>query len=138
LAAAKEKTIAEAARNATTALNAICRDSTEYAIKKRGVATAVSSGFADIARRLEERLKSLRDSIAEQVAAYDKAMRLLANEDAALVAKGVARQVEADAQVGVVATMMSADDAALRAGQGIPALDQLLSRCPAPREVPKK
>jgi len=132
LAAAKEKTVAEAVRNANIALNAVCRESIEYGIKKRGVATAISSGLPDIARQLEERLASLRDSITDQAAAYDKAMRQLANEDAALVAKGLA------GQVGVVAAMMSADDAALRAGRGVPELDQLLSRCPPPREVPKQ
>ena len=65
-------------------------------------------------------------------------MRLLAKEDAVLVAKGVAHQIEGDGQVGAVAAMMSADDAALRAGQGIPELDPLLRRCPARREVPKQ
>ena len=138
LAVRKDKAIDEAVHNAAAALNLVCRESAEYVIKKKGVETAISSGLADVARQFEGKLKSMQDTIAEQAAEYSKTMQSLATEDGALVAKGIARRADAEALVKTFASSIANDEAGLRAGRGIPEIDEMLRRCPGPKSLPPK
>ena len=138
LAARKEKTVGDVLHNAAAALNLLCHESAEYRIKKSGVDAAIKSGLDDMARLFEAKLKGMEEGIAKQAGAYAGAMRQLRKEDAALVAKGIARQSEADTLVQGFTDTIKADDATLRAGGEIPPLDQMLSRCPPPKTFPAR